>query len=74
MTLPLEALQSEVLRLPAADRRRLLDRVIASLDEDAARHAAWDQLAAQREAAAAADPSLYSTLNEALAQVRTELT
>ena len=74
MTLPLEALESEVLRLPAADRRRLLDRVIASLDEDAARHAAWDQVAAQREAAAAADPALYTPLDDVLAQVRTELT
>ena len=37
MSVPLEALESEVLRLSAADRTRLLDRVVASLDADGAR-------------------------------------
>ena len=74
MAMPLEALESEVLRLPSADRKRLLDRVVASLDEDAARNAAWDQVAAQREAAAKLDPSLYVPLDEALKQIRAELT
>jgi hypothetical protein len=37
MSLPVEALELEVLRLPAAERERLLDRVIASLDAGKAR-------------------------------------
>ena len=45
----LEALQAEVLRLSPADRARLLDRLIASLDADADVEAAWDQLADARE-------------------------
>lgn len=45
----LEALQAEVLRLSPADRARLLDRLIASLDADADAEAAWDQLADARE-------------------------
>ncbi|MFP5461222.1 MAG: addiction module protein [Gammaproteobacteria bacterium] len=45
----LEALQGEVLRLSPADRARLLDRLIASLDADADVEAAWDQLADARE-------------------------
>lgn len=45
----LEALQAEVLRLSPADRARLLDRLIASLDVDAGAEAAWDQLADKRE-------------------------
>lgn len=49
MTIALETLQAEVLRLPPADRARLLDRLIASLDMDADAEAAWDELANQRE-------------------------
>lgn len=49
MTLTLETLQAEVLRLSPADRARLLDRLIASLDVDASAEAAWDKLADERE-------------------------
>lgn len=49
MTIALETLQAEVLRLPPADRARLLDRLIASLDVDAGVEATWDKLADQRE-------------------------
>jgi hypothetical protein len=49
MSTALEALQAEVLSLPPADRSRLLDRLIASLDVDAEAEAAWDDLAEQRE-------------------------
>lgn len=45
----LETLQAEVLRLSPADRAKLLDRLIASLDVDAGVEAAWDQLADERE-------------------------
>ena len=44
-----EALQAEVLRLSAADRARLLDRLIASLDVDEGVEAAWDAVADRRE-------------------------
>lgn len=49
MTNALEALQAEVLRLSPADRARLLDRLIASLDVDSDAEAAWDALADKRE-------------------------
>ena len=49
MTITLETLQAEVLRLSAADRAKLLDRLIASLDVDAGAEAAWDKLADERE-------------------------
>lgn len=45
----LEVLQAEVLRLSPADRARLLDRLVASLDVDASVEAAWDVIADQRE-------------------------
>jgi len=49
MTITLETLQAEVLRLSPADRAKLLDRLIASLDVDAGAEAAWDKLADERE-------------------------
>ena len=49
MQAPLETLQSEVLRLSPADRAKLLDRLIASLDVDPDAEAAWDELADMRE-------------------------
>ena len=49
MSTTLETLQAEVLRLSPADRVRLLDRLIASLDVDSDAEAAWDDLADKRE-------------------------
>lgn len=45
----LDLLQAEVLRLSPADRARLLDRLVASLDVDASVEAAWDAVADQRD-------------------------
>jgi len=45
----LEVLQAEVLRISPADRARLLERSVASLDVDASVEAAWDAVADQRE-------------------------
>ena len=50
MSTTLEALQAEVLRLSPKDRARLLDRLITSLDADTEVEAAWDAVAAAREA------------------------
>jgi len=72
--IPLEALESQVLRLPTAERIRLLDRVVASLDADAARDAAWDAVAASRESQAAQNPALLGPLDEALERLRADLT
>ena len=49
MSTTLETVQADVLRLSPADRARLLDRLIASLDVDNESEAAWDALADQRE-------------------------
>jgi hypothetical protein len=63
-----ETLQAEVLKLPSAQRVRLLDRVVASLDADAARDAAWDAVAALRET----DAARFEPLDEVLARLRDE--
>ena len=73
MSLPLEALEYEVLRLPATDRVRLLDRVVASLDADSARDAAWDAVAARRDAEIAAGLATEAPVDEVLARLRAEL-
>lgn len=49
MTMPIEALEAEVLGLPSAERSRLLDRLIASLDTDPAVEEAWMREARRRD-------------------------
>jgi len=49
MQATLERLQAEVLRLAPADRAKLLDRLIASLNVDHNTEATWEELAARRE-------------------------
>ena len=73
MSTNLEALESEVLRLPVADRVRLLDRVVASLDVDATRDAAWDALAAQRDAEIDAGSATESSVDDVVARLEAEL-
>ena len=48
MTDTVEKLQAEVLNLSRADRTRLLDRLVASLDHDAEIEQEWDDLADAR--------------------------
>jgi hypothetical protein len=73
MSIPLETLEVAVLRLSAADRARLLDRVVASLDADGSRDAAWDSVAAQREAALESGAASEAPLDEVLARLKAEL-
>jgi hypothetical protein len=70
MSVPLEVLAQQVLLLPAADRARLLDRVISSLDTDQARDQRWAEVAATRDADADADPSLLVDGAAAMARLR----
>jgi hypothetical protein len=73
MPLPIEALAEEVLRLPTGARSWLLDRVVASLDRDRARDAAWDVLAAERDAEIEAGTAVEVSGPEAVARLRAEL-
>lgn len=65
----LEALQAEVMRLSPADRAKLLDRLIASLDVDTGNEAAWDQLADEREQALDAGTANAVPLDVAIARL-----
>ncbi len=73
MTLPVESLELEILRLSTSERARLLDRVVASLDADKARDKAWDELAAQRDAEIERGGSSPVSGPEVLARLRAEL-
>jgi hypothetical protein len=73
MSVPVELLAQQVLQLPVADRARLLDQVINSLDADRERDARWNELAAKRDAEADADPSALVSGPEAIARLRASL-
>lgn len=69
MSIALEKLQAEVLRLSPADRAKLLDRLIASLDVDAGAEAAWDELAGQREQELSGGAATAVSLEEVVARL-----
>lgn len=73
MSLPIEALEAEVLRLPTVERARLLDRIVASLGADKARDEAWDQLAASRDAEIESGALAPVSGPEVIAKLRAEL-
>jgi hypothetical protein len=73
MSLPVDVLAQQVLQLPTAERARLLDQVISSLDADRERDARWNALAARRDAEADADPSVLVSGPEAVARIRASL-
>lgn len=73
MSLPIEALEAELLRLPSVERARLLDRVVASLDAGKARDEAWDRIAALRDAEIERGASTPVSGPEAVARLRGEI-
>lgn len=68
MGIPVEVLEAGLLQMPKVECIRVLDRVVASLDADAA----WDAVAAERDRQAAQDPSLLLSLDRELARLRAE--
>ncbi len=73
MSTSLEVLEAEALKLTPADRSRLLERLIASLDPDPEVEGAWEREADRREAelefgAVAAVPG-----HEGMARLRSKL-
>ena len=73
MSIPLDTLEAEVLKLPAAARSHLLDRLIASLGTDAEIEEAWAIEAERRDAEV--DEGKVATVPgaEVLARLRAEL-
>lgn len=66
----LEVLQAQILRLSKADRSRLLDSLIASLDIDVEAEAEWEQLAEKRDAELESGAASPISLEDAMASLR----
>jgi len=73
MSVAIDVLAQQVLQLPTAERTRLLDRVIDSLDADHVQDARWKALAAKRDAEVDADLTLLVSGPEAVARIRASL-
>lgn len=73
MSIPVEVLEVEVLNLPPAERSRLLDRLLASLDPDLAWEDAWAQEVDRREAEIAAGRASWIPGEEVVARLRAKL-
>ena len=69
MSISLEAIQAEVLRLSPSDRSRLLERLIVSLDADAEVEAEWDVVAEAREAEITSGVATPIPLEKAMARL-----
>jgi hypothetical protein len=66
-----ETLEQEVLKLNNADRTRILETLIASLDDAVAMQANWINEALRREAAVEAGEEVMLSADDVLAELRT---
>jgi putative addiction module component (TIGR02574 family) len=66
----LDALQAQVLSLSKADRARLLDRLVASLDVDAEAEEEWEKLAEARDGELGSGKVAAVPLEDAMARLR----
>ena len=73
MTMPIELLEAEVLRLPPVQRSHLLDRLLASLDPNTGWEQEWAGEADRREAQIAAGTSAWLPGEEVVARLRAQL-
>ena len=73
MSISLEALEAEVLKLAPADRSHLLERLVASLDSDPEVEAAWEHEADRREAELDSGAVVAAPGDEAMARLRSKL-
>jgi putative addiction module component (TIGR02574 family) len=69
----LEVLEAEVLQLAPADRSRLFERLIASLDSDADVEQAWEEEADRRERELNSGVVTAVPVQEAIARLRQRL-
>jgi putative addiction module component (TIGR02574 family) len=69
----LEILEAEVLQLAPADRSRLLERLISSLDADPEVEEAWEREADRREAELESGSIAAVPGEEAIARLRARL-
>lgn len=73
MSTPVHELEAEVLSLPAADRARLLERLLESFDHDSKVEEAWLDEALRREQEVLAGQVAMVPGREALARIRAQI-
>lgn len=73
MSIPVEVLEIEVLSLPPAERSRLLDRLLASLDPDPEWEEAWAKEVDRREAEIAAGKTAWLPGEDVVARLHAQL-
>jgi hypothetical protein len=73
MAIPVDVLEAEALSLSEADRSRLIDRLIASLEKDPEWESAWADEADRREARVGGGESAWVRGEDAVARIRTGL-
>jgi hypothetical protein len=73
MPIPIDLLEAEALSLPQAERSRLVDRLLTSLDHSPEWEAAWAAEADRRESLIANGPSAWVPGVDAVARVRASL-
>ena len=73
MSVPIEDLAAQALNLPAAERAKLLERLIASFEPKSSAQAAWLRLASDRRDAVRAGKVAMVRGDEALARVRARI-
>ena len=69
MTITLEVLEAEALKLAPSDKSRLLERLMESLDEDHEIEAAWDAVAEDRESQVAVASAATVPMEQAFARL-----
>ena len=73
MSTPVEDIAAEALSLPAEDRAKLVERLLASFEPRSPAQAAWLQLASQRRAQVRSGEVAMVPGSEALARIRAKL-
>jgi len=74
MSLTIESLEAEALRLSAAERARLVERLIASLDADPQVEEAWASEVERRQAEIESNVASLLPGAETLAKLRADFT
>jgi putative addiction module component (TIGR02574 family) len=74
VSMNLEVLEAEVLRLPPVERSHLLERLIASLDSDPEVEEAWEREADRREVELESGSISEVSGQEAIVRLRARLT
>ncbi len=73
MPIPIDVLEAEALSLPEAERSRLIDRLISSMEKDPEWETAWSEEADRREERIARGESTWVRGEDALARLKAKL-